>query len=74
VTHRLPVVGSIIDSLDWLEKRLEFLEAEFGRTADEVTRVAIQIEIDVVTEDLGRIRRTRRSAWVLGGRLPHQQD
>ncbi len=67
-------MGSIIDGLDWLEKRLEFLEAEFGRTADEVTRVAIQIEIDVVTEDLGRIRRARRHAWVLGARLPHQQD
>lgn len=66
-------MGNITDSSDWLEKRLEFLEAEFEQTTDEVTRVTIQAEIDVVRADLGRVRRTRRNGWILGARLPHQQ-
>jgi hypothetical protein len=67
-------VGNIIEGPDWLQKRLEFLEEELARTSDEVSRVVIQAEIDVVAEDLKRLRRKRRTSWIVGFRLPHQQD
>jgi hypothetical protein len=74
VTPTIPSVGKISDGRDWLENRLEFLEEELARTTDEVTRVAIEAEIDVVMEDLSRLRRIRRRPWIVGFRLPHQQD
>jgi hypothetical protein len=68
-----PDVGTI-EGKDWLQKRLEFLEKELGRTRDEVDRVVIQAEIDVVAGDLRRKRRKRGMSWILGFRLPHEQD
>jgi hypothetical protein len=70
----LPAVGNIIEGVDWLRKRKLFLEEELARTDDEVTRVTIQAELDVVTEDLRRTETKRRNSWILGFRLPHQQD
>jgi len=67
-------VANIIDGVDWLQKRLAFLREELERTEDDVTRVAIEAEIDVVTGDLQRLGRARRNGWILGFRLPHQQD
>jgi hypothetical protein len=67
-------VPDIVSGPEWLEKRLAFLEEELEREDDEVTRVAIQAEIDVVRGDLGRTRGTRRRFWILGARLPHEPD
>jgi hypothetical protein len=67
-------VGEIVEGSEWLQKRLEFLEEELERTTDEVTRVAIHAEIDVVAEDLRRLRSKRRTSWIIGFRLPHEQD
>ena len=67
-------MANIVEGSDWLENRLEFLEAELGRTEDEVTRVTIQAEIAVVEEDLRRARRRGLRPWILGFRLPHEQD
>jgi hypothetical protein len=74
VAPTLAGVARITDGQEWLEKRLRFLQEELGRTTDEINRVAIQAELDVVRGDLERTQRARGWQWILGGRLPHQQD